>query len=252
MKIKHRLHHILYGSHPSNGPSGYFLIFISALILLNAISVLLETVESTERLYRQEFLIFEWVSVGIFSIEYVLRVWVADLTPFYQKPLIGRLRYMISPLALIDLMAIIPSLLSFVGVDLRILRLVRLLRLLKLTRYSRAMHNVSAAISAGKDELIFSALLMGLLLLISSSLMYYAEHEAQPQIFSSIPAAMWWGIVTLTTIGYGDIYPVTMVGKIITSFTAIFGIGLFALPGGVIVSELIAQVRKPACPHCGK
>jgi len=255
MAVKHHLHHVLYGSHLYNRPSGSFQIFISTLILLNGVSVMLETVASLDPFYRQGLLLFEWISVGIFSVEYLVRVWVADLTPSYQQPVRGRLRYMISPLALIDLLAIIPSLLSLAGVDLRILRFVRLLRLLKLTRYSKAMHNISAAISAGKNELLFSALLMGLLLLISSTLMYYAEHEAQPQVFSSIPAALWWGVMTLTTIGYGDIYPVTFAGKLITSVAAISGIGLFALPGGIIISELIAQMRKPSdrvCPHCGR
>lgn len=255
MTLKHYLHHKLYGSHPDRRPSGLFQTFISTLILLNGVSVMLETVESLDHHYRHGFLLFEWISIGIFSVEYLVRVWVADLTPSYQQPVRGRLHYMISPLALVDLLAIIPSLLSLAGVDLRILRLVRLLRLLKLTRYSKAMHNISTAISAGKNELLFSGFLMGLLLLVSSTLMYYAEHETQPQVFSSIPATIWWGIVTLTTIGYGDIYPVTLAGKLITSVTAIFGIGLFALPGGVIVSELIAQVRKPTdqvCPHCGR
>ena len=255
MTIKHRLHHLLYGVHPENRSSGLFQIFISTLILLNAISVMLETVGALDQSYRNVFVIFEWISVGIFSVEYLVRVWVADLTPNYQQPVLGRLRYMISPMALIDLLAIIPSLLALAGVDLRILRMVRLLRLLKLTRYSKAMHNISTAINAGKDELLFSGFLMSLLLLISSTLVYYAEHDAQPQVFSSIPAAIWWGVMTLTTIGYGDIYPVTFAGKLITSVSAIFGIGLFALPGGVIVSELIAQVRKPetkVCPHCGR
>ena len=255
MALKHHLHYMLYGSHSGNRLAGLFQVFISTLILLNGVSVMLETVEPLNQLYRDAFLMFEWFSVGIFSVEYLLRVWVADLTPSYQKPLLGRLRYMASPLALVDLLAIVPSLLSLAGVDLRILRLVRLLRLLKLTRYSKAMHNISAAISAGKNELLFSGFLMGLLLLVSSTLMYYAEHEAQPQVFSSIPAAIWWGVVTLSTIGYGDIYPVTLAGKLITSVTVIFGIGLFALPGGVIVSELIAQMRKStgqACPHCGR
>ena len=255
MALKHHLHHILYGSHPDNSPSRSFQIFIATLILLNGIAVILETEESLSNLYQHSFLLFEWISVGVFSLEYLIRVWVSNLTPNYQQPVLGRLRYMISPLALIDLVAVIPSLLSLAGIDLRILRLFRLVRLLKLTRYSKAMHNISAAISAGKNELLFAGFLMALLLLVSSTLMYYSEHEAQPQIFSSIPASLWWGIVTLTTIGYGDIYPVTLAGKLITSVTAIFGIGLFALPGGIIVSELIAQVRKPAsqvCPHCGK
>ena len=144
--------------------------------------------------------------------------------------------------------------LELTGLDLRILRILRLLRLLKLTRYDRALNILACAIRSRSDEIVISTLCMFLLVLISSSLIYYTEHEAQPSIYSSIPAAWWWSVSTLATIGYGDIYPITIPGKITAAFTAIFGIGLFTIPGGIIASALIETTQSTAkvCPYCGK
>ena len=226
-----------------------FQIFISILIFLNVISVMLETVESLGSKYQIWFNTFEWVSVSIFALEYIARAWVCDLKKY------STLTYLLSPMAIIDLLSFLPSLISVTGVDLRSLRILRLLRLLKLSRYSKAFQHLSNAIKAARDELFLSLLLMIVLLVISCTLIYFAEHDLQPKAFSSIPASLWWGVITLTTIGYGDIYPITLIGKTIAGLTALFGIGLFALPGGIIASELIASAKKRKsdnCPHCGK
>lgn len=251
--VQHKIHAAFYGSH-STVATLALQFGISSLIILNAIAVMLETVESIHTPYAQVFHIFEFISILIFSTEYFVRVWIANLNPLYQHPVGGRLRYMLTPMALVDLISILPFFLSLVGFDLRILRMLRLMRLLKLTRYSKAMNTIGAAIKASKDELILTLIVMGILLLISATLIYFAEHGAQPEAFSSIPASLWWAVVTLTTIGYGDVYPITIAGKIIAGVSAIFGIGMFALPGGIIASELIAKSKMkdaPACPHCG-
>lgn len=252
--FKHKIHVAFYGSHSGNA-SIKLQIFISVLIVLNAFAVVLETVETIIMPHEQAFHVFEIFSVSIFAVEYVARVWVANLIPQYQHPVGGRIRYMLTPMALIDFLSILPFFLSLVGVDLRVLRLVRLLRLLKLTRYSKAMNRIAGAIKASKDELVMLLVIMAVLLLISATLIYFAENEAQPEAFSSIPASLWWAVVTLATIGYGDVYPVTLAGKIIAGIAAIFGIGMFALPGGIIASELISRVKEKdmqVCPHCGK
>ena len=254
MHVKHKIHAAFYGSHTSNA-SLKLQLAIALLIILNVIAVVLETVDQIGTTYGNVLNAFEWFSVSIFGIEYLARVWVSNLTLQYQRPFGGRLRYILSPMALIDLLAIMPYFLFMVGVDLRVLRTVRLLRLLKLTRYSKAMNSIASAIRAGKDELVLTLIIMGILLLICATLIYFAEHEAQPEVFSSIPASLWWAVVTLTTIGYGDVYPITAAGKIIAGISAIFGIGMFALPGGIIASELIAKSKiktTPVCPHCGK
>jgi len=136
---------------------------------------------------------------------------------------------------LIDLVAIVPSYLP-TSLDLRAVRAFRLIRLLKLTRHSASLTLVLEVLKRKRDELLSTAFVAALLLVVSSSLMYYAENATQPEVFSSIPAAMWWGVVTLTTVGYGDVYPVTLVGKLIGAVVAMTGIGLFAMPAGILGS----------------
>ncbi len=231
---------------------------MATLIILNVIAITLETVAPLYSRWKDFFTAFEIFSVTIFSIEYAGRVWVADLTPQYEGAILGRIRYMLSPMALIDLTAILPSLLLMSSVDLRFLRIMRLfriLRLLRLPHYNRAFHSIALAAHSKKAELQMALAIMFVLLIISSSLVYFAEHDAQPDAFSSIPASLWWGMVSLTTIGYGDVYPVTSLGKLLASFFSLLGIGFVALPSGVLASALIEQARQknaPACcPHCG-
>lgn len=254
MTFKKRLHEVLYGLRPQDKTAHIFQFSLAALIVINAFAVMLETVESLNAQYAQLFALIENISVLIFVAEYATRLWVANLSPAYQHPLHGRLRYVFTPIALIDLIAILPSLLALTGLDLRILRILRLLRLIKLTRHAQALRTLAHALRSRIEEITISALFMLLLMLISSALIYYAEHDAQPEIYSSIPAAWWWSISTLATIGYGDIYPVTIAGKLTAALTAVFGIGLFALPGGIIASALIETAKTPEkiCPHCGK
>src|SRR5262249_49718089 len=150
---------------------------------------------------------------------------------------IGRLRYVLSPMALVDLVAVLPSLIPGGTLDLRFarsIRLFRLLRSLKLARYSRSLQTLGRVLQSRKEQLGVTRFAGMVLLVCAACSIYFAEHEAQPKSFPHIPAAMWWGVVTLTTVGYGDVYPVTALGKTIASVIAILGIGLFALPAGIV------------------
>ena len=161
---------------------------------------------------------------------------------------------------LIDLLSFLPFYLPLVGMDLRIIRAVRLFRLFrlfKMGRYSQSLTKLANVIKSKKEELVITLFSGGVLLIIASSLMYFIEREAQPVVFGSIPNAMWWGAVTLTTVGYGDVYPVTLLGKFVGAFIAVLGIGLFALPAGIIASGFASELQKQKqkkiiCPHFGK
>lgn len=233
-----------------------------ALILLNVVAVTLASVEELEMRYSIQFELFENVSVAIFLVEYLVRAWACTSIPRFRSPVTGRIRYVFTPLAIIDLLSILPTLLLWSGLDLRflrILRLVRMLRLAKLGRYSRALHLMGRVIYEKRESLVLAMMFMVILVIVSASLMYIVEHDQQPETFSSIPAAMWWGVMTLTTVGYGDIYPVTTMGKLLGAFISICGIAMFALPAGILGSaffEFTEQRKQPdesrICPHCGK
>jgi voltage-gated potassium channel len=236
-------------------------IFLIALIFLNVVAVILETEETLYLRYKGFFHWFEIVSVAIFSAEYLFRLWSCTENKKFQRPFWGRIKYAFTLMALIDLFAILPFYLPMlIPLDLRFLRslrLFRMFRLLKLSRYVKSLRIIKNVFKDKKEELLITLFSVLILLIFSSSLMYFVEREAQPDIFSSIPAAMWWGIATLTTIGYGDIYPVTALGKFLGSFIAILGIGIFALPAGILASGFASEIhkkenKKRICPHCGK
>jgi len=234
----------------------YFMVF---LILLNVTVVILETVTWLHVEFFWAFAIIDLISVIIFTIEYLLRLWVCTLNPAYSHPIKGRLRFMVTPFAIIDLLAILPFYLPFlIHVDLRflrVLRLFRILRILKLGRYSDAVTTFSSIISRKKEELLVALSLLFIALILVSSVMYYAEHEAQPELYSSIPAAMWWALVTLATVGYGDVYPITFLGKMMSGVAIVIGVCIFALPTAIFAAGFIEEIEKDKehyCPHCGK
>jgi voltage-gated potassium channel len=235
--------------------------FLLVLIALNTLAVILETVPSFAAGYEPFFFWFEVVSVVIFTIEYGLRFWSCTIRERFRAPVRGRLRFMTTPLALVDLVAILPFYLPMlIRIDfrvLRVLRFVRLFRLLKMSRYLRSLRMFGTVVHEKKEELVIAIGMVLVILLFASSGMYALEHNAQPDAFASIPAAMWWGIATLTTVGYGDIYPITPLGKVLGSVIALLGVGLFALPAGILASGFndVMQRRKiqmpRTCPHCG-
>jgi voltage-gated potassium channel len=236
-------------------------IFLVSLILLNVIAVILETVESVYDFYNQYFMIFEKISVYIFTIEFLLRLWTCTYEAKYQHAIWGRLRYVFSFGAIIDLLAFLPFYLPFTTLDLRVIRILRLfrfLRIFKLGRYLNATKIISNVFKSKKEELILCLVITLSLIIVASSFMYFAENQAQPNKYSSIPATMWWCVTTLTTVGYGDVFPITVIGKILTAFIAILGIGMFALPAGILASGFSDEFQKRKnrdkniCPHCGK
>jgi voltage-gated potassium channel len=234
-------------------------VSIAVLIVLNVIAVSLETVESIHTRHASAFRAFEMFSVGVFALEYMLRLWTCTNDPSRIARMRDRLHYVLTPMALIDLAAILPAFLPGNSLDLRFVRSVRLLRLtrsLKLARHSTALRTLTIVVRSKRDELAVTLFLAVILLICASGGIYFAEREAQPDVFSSIPAAMWWAITTLTTVGYGDAYPVTIGGKVFGSLVAVTGVGLFALPTGILAggfSEEMARRRKGArvCPNCG-
>ena len=261
MKIKKRIHEILEVTAAGDAASRIFDIFIVTLIFLNVLAVILETIDKLSIQFSQFFRIFEVFSVIIFTLEYILRVWSCTKDPKFKSSLSGRIRFILTPLLLVDLFAILPFYLPmFIPFDLRFIRairLIRLFRLFKLGRYSAAIKLFGRVLKAKKEELFIAAFALFILLTISSSLLYYVEHKAQPEVFSSIPAAMWWGVATLTTVGYGDIYPVTALGKFLGAIISLLGIGLFAMPAGILSAGFIEEIRKAketakTCPHCGE
>lgn len=258
--MKKRVYEILDVAQPGDAASRWFDYFMITLIGLNVLAVVLGTVERFEHL-AGFFRIFEIVSVILFTIEYVLRVWSITASEKYRHPVTGRIRFMLTPLAIVDLLAILPFYAPMlIPVDLRVLRILRLfrvLRLLKLSRHSSAVRIFVNVCGAKKAELGVTLFVGLLLLVLTSSLMYYAENQAQPDVFSSIPAALWWGVITLTTVGGGDIWPITGLGKFLASIVALLGVGMIALPAGILSAGFSEEIQKERgaeqkCPHCGK
>jgi voltage-gated potassium channel len=258
--IKRKIFEIIDPSHADDGISRAFNIGMLALIFVNVLAVIIETEEGLYSQYKSYFHFFDAFSVAIFTIEYILRLWTCLENPRYKSPVSGRIRYALSASMLIDLISILPFYIPMVGMDLRFIRairLFRLFRLLKMGRYSQSLTKLGNVLKSKKEELTITLFAGLILLIMASSLMYFVEHGAQPEAFSSIPSSMWWGAVTLTTVGYGDVYPKTALGKFIGAFIAVLGIGLFALPAGIIASGFASEIQnKPPevhiCPHCGK
>lgn len=244
---RRRIFEIVEEAAPGDRASSIFDWCLIGLISLNIAAVVLETVPSIHETFATEFHWFEVFSVVIFSIEYVLRIWVAPEHPGLKRlgPLRARLRYSVSFGALIDLAAVAPFYLAAIlGIDLRVLRVLRLLRFLKLMRYSSALMTMQRVIIDERRALLAALLIMLGLLVVASTAMYYAERHAQPEVFGSIPAAMWWGLATLTTVGYGDIVPVTLVGKLIGGVVMLLGLGMFALPIGILATGFTQEVHR--------
>ena len=238
-----------------------FQLFIMTLISINVVAVVLETVEGFSVRYETLFHTFELFSVIVFTGEYLLRIWSCVEREGFAGPLKGRLRFSFTPLAIVDLLAILPFYLPMIfPIDLRLLRglrLFRLFRLLKMGRYSQSLKTVGAVLKAQKEELMITVFAVLILLVFASSLLYFVEHQAQPDEFSSIPHSMWWAVAALTTVGYGDMLPITPLGKFLGAIIAFLGIGIFALPAGILASGFneVIQKRKAepkTCPHCGK
>lgn len=262
--LKQRLFELLQPSRSNDRLSRLFNLLLLSLIFLNAGIVVAYTFPLSST-HLRFFHIVENLSVCIFTLEYILRLWTADLLYPGELPWRARVRYLHSPLAVIDLLAILPFYLTLLPpfdlTSLRMLRLLRLFQLFKLSRYTSSLSVILRVIQKKSAQLLSSMAVVFILILISSLLMYSVENPAQPQVFDNALSGMWWAVSTLTTVGYGDIYPITMWGKLLGSVIALLGIVLLAVPTAIISSGFIEQSNKRRdsfqndgryCPHCGK
>jgi len=249
MKInQQRIAEIINKGGRGDRASRQFDLALSILIIANILAVSLESVSTLGNKFGVYFLVFEIFSATVFLIEYLLRIWTAPNFHRHkrQSSLKSRLAYVFSLTGMIDLLAILPSLLQFMipGSDLRWIRAIRLIRLLKMSHYSSAIEDLYSAIYDERRAFGAALYLLFIALFLSSAAMYVAENSAQPDKFSSIPETMWWALITLTTVGYGDVSPITPVGKIIGAFTALSGVCTVALLTGIVGSAFASQMAK--------
>ncbi len=261
---KKRVFEIVSKAEDGDRASKLFDGFIMALIALSIVSIVLESFETLASKYGTLFSAFEAVSVFSFGVEYILRIWTANyLYPDSKHP---HFRYIVSFMAIIDLMAILPFFLPFISADMRFLRmfrlfrLARLLRVLKLGRYLEALQTIKEVVAKSASQLIMSIVICFFVMLFSSIIMYTVENPVQPEQFPDIIASFWWAICTLTTVGYGDVFPVTPLGKFFAAVISLVGIGIIAIPTGIISAGFISMIGKHDeeqkepinyCPHCG-
>ena len=216
-----------------------------ALILINVTVVIVESVDWIYVGHRPWFDAFEVFSVAVFTVEYLARLWCSIEAQPDEPPLRTRLQFTVQPMSLVDLAAIAPFYLAMVvGIDLRFLRVIRLLRIFKLTRYSSALSILLDVLREEASSFAAGFFIMAVLLVVAASGAYLVEHQAQPDGFGSIPDAMWWAVATLTTVGYGDVTPVTAMGKVFGAMVTLIGVGMAALPAGIIASGMTDQLRR--------
>ena len=263
-RLKQKVYNIIRSDDENDLISNVFDGFIIALIIINVILVILDTFKMPETVIRV-FYYIEFISVIIFTIEYLLRLWTSDFVFPNKKPIMARLKYIFSFMAIIDILAFLPFYIPFIiPFDLRILRMLRILRLLRMFkahRYTSALSTIGNVFKMKSSQLLSSFFVVSLLMIIASILMYNVENEAQPDVFVNAFSGLWWAVVTLTTVGYGDIYPITVAGKILSGIIALLGIGLVAVPTGIISAGFIEHIeqdkaeeqdQKQFCPYCGK
>ena len=236
---------IIQPDHGNSIASRIFDWTITALILSSVVTVFVVTFDLPENV-RKALETFEAVASIVFTAEYALRIWTADLLYPERGKFSSCIRYVLSTMAIIDLIAILPFWLPMVlpgsMLGVRGLRLIRLLRVLKLNRYFDAVRSIGEVFVDKKRELLGSTFFVFLLMIVSSLLMYAAEHDAQPQVFGNAFSGLWWAIATLTTVGYGDIYPVTVVGRILGAVISLAGVAALAIPTGIVTSGLMERV----------
>ncbi|MBZ0171678.1 MAG: ion transporter [Phycisphaerales bacterium] len=244
--MKQRIHELLEPAREGDRVSRYVDLLIVGLIVFSVVSLVVESERDLHDRSPGFFLWSERVVLVLFSIEYVLRLWSCTADARYQEPVTGRFRCALRPAVVVDLLAILPGLMPFIGLDLRFIRIVRVFRVLrvfKLGRYTSAFALIVRVFVKTRDELLIALIFVLTLLLIASCLMYYAESDAQPEHFGSITDSMWWAIVTLTTVGYGDVYPVTGAGRLIAGVMAVLAIGLVGLPTGILGAGFVSEMQ---------
>lgn len=239
--IRRRTYEVMEVGAPGDALSRTVDLMIMSLVFGNVVAVILESVPSIGQPYAELFLGFERLSVAAFTAEFLCRFWSAAEKPGEpgqaDSEARRRLRYLFSPMAIVDLLAISPFYLqTFFALDLRFLRVLRLLRVVKLTRYSSALGRLVEVFQLQRKALAASFFVLSVAVVMSASVVYVVEHPSQPDAFGSIPDAMWWAVCTLTTVGYGDVTPITPLGKLVASCIQIVGIGMVALPTSLFAS----------------
>ena len=244
--FRQKIHAIVFPSEFGGNLHSIFDTFIALWVVVSVVAVVLESVQSIHYILDLEFIILDAIAVGIFTLEYCMRIYCCVEEPSYKHAVIGRLKQAKETSSVIDFMAILPFFLEvFLHhlFDLRFLRVFRLLRLLKLTRYTGATKTLNKVIAREWPVLAASAFVMMLLVVLTASLGYLFEHEAQPDKFENIPQSIYWAVITLASVGYGDISPVTTMGRIMTIILALLGIGIFAIPAALLSSAFSDQLR---------
>lgn len=273
-RIKKRVFEIVSSAKEGDRTSFWFDMMIIGLIILSVAELVIASIPGMLFHHFWGFVAIEILTAVVFTIEYILRMWSCTVDERYQKPISGRIRYALTPFVLIDLISIMPYYLTLLipGVNVTFLRTLRVFRFFKLGRYSRSFQIMIKVLERNKESLLGTVFIIMVVLIIAASLMYQIEFSAQPEVFSSIPEAMWWGIVTIATIGYGDMVPITPLGKALGFVISLVGIGLFALPAGILASGFSEVLKEEEerkqqknqkkfpkntpeyqiCPHCGR
>lgn len=248
-RIQTRTHQLLEGGDGiADTASRRCDLLLAALVIANVLAVVLDSVPAVHRAWGKEFEAFETFSVGVFTIEYLLRVWAAGAP--HGDPQVrgwrGRWAYVSSFHGIVDLLATLPFYLEFLfpEADLRVLRTLRLIRVFKLSHYSTAIEDLFQAIRDERRSFVAALYLLLIAVLLTSSLMYFAEHHVQPDKFGSIPDAIYWSMITLTTVGYGDVTPVTWAGRVLALVTAFMGVCTVALLTGIVASSFANQMAR--------
>ena len=244
--FRQKLHALIWPSEYGGRLHEYFDTFIMVWVVVSVLAVVLESVGSINYILNLEFIILDTIAVAVFTLEYLLRIYTVVESPEHKHAFFGRFKYARSGSALIDLLAVLPFFLeAFLHhlVDLRFLRVFRLIRLLKLTKYTGSTSSLFTVIKREWPVMSSAVFIMMLLVVLTASLGYLFEHEAQPDKFENIPASIYWAVITLASVGYGDIYPVTIAGRAMTMILAVLGIGIFAIPAAILASAFSDQLR---------
>lgn len=220
-------------------------LLLMLLIMTNVVAVILASDRAIYLELQVFFDNFELFSIIVFSMEYLVRTWICVENPRYRSSVTGRVRYMVSPMAIVDLVAVLPFYLGIIfNIDTRFLRVLRLFRIFKLSRHFSAMSVLLTVIKNELATLVSAIFIMLVLVVLASAGMFLVERDIQPETFGTIPRAMWWATITLTTVGYGDVIPISAAGKILGIFITILGVGMAALPAGIIASGFTREVNK--------
>ena len=250
--MKTKIYNMVRDDDVNNTQSNIFDAVIITLIVINLIIVILDTFR-LPAWYLKVSVIIEYISISVFTLEYLARLWVADLGQKKFSPFKARLKYAFSFMSIVDLLAILPFYIPFIiPIDLRILRairMIRLMRLIKFNRYTTALKTITDVFENKKNQLLSSFAIVLILMVISSILMYNLENPAQPHIFQNAFSGLWWAVATFTTVGYGDIFPITIGGRIMAGVIAMLGIGVVAIPTGIISAGFIELINVNSVPQ---